>query len=187
MLANNIFSGLEPIFAASSRRRIRNWPGGIDIFDVEDYACRVFREQHGEALPPFFVRATDVAPEGHLAMQAVLQADVDGAIAKTVNVSADYPIRVFDGRLYETAYAKGLKAYTAFGLTLLPAKFCWGRKVRTKNAVPSPVPRISAIPELLEIHSRYVFSPLRESGKLAGFNPAHSLGRKRRLHEPADG
>ncbi len=44
-----------------------------------------------------------------------------------------------------------------------------------ENAARSPGRKISGIPDLSEIHSRYVFSPLWESGKLTDFNASAGI------------
>lgn len=115
LLANNVSSGLEPIFDFEYMRRIREADGGFGEARVGDYAYRQFRRQHGEgaALPDGFVRAGEIPPEAHLEMQAALQRYVDSAISKTINVPQDCSFDTFRN-IYEQAYAKGLKGCTAF-------------------------------------------------------------------------
>lgn len=115
LLANNVSSGLEPIYGFTYTRHIREAGGAIRSVRVEDYAYRLFRQLHGakSALPPFLVRAADIAPTDHLAMQAALQAHVDNSISKTINVPPNYPFAAFRS-LYENAYAQGLKGCTTF-------------------------------------------------------------------------
>ncbi|MBS4097015.1 MAG: adenosylcobalamin-dependent ribonucleoside-diphosphate reductase [Sulfuricella sp.] len=114
LLANNISSGLEPIYDFAYTRHIREASGAIRSAQVEDYAYRLFRQLHGTAaLPPALVRVSDIEPTAHLAMQAALQVHVDNAISKTINVPPDYPYQAFRS-LYESAYAQGLKGCTAF-------------------------------------------------------------------------
>lgn len=115
LLANNVSSGLEPIFDFEYERRIRKADGSFNTVSVGDYAFRQFRLQHGEnvALPGTFVRAREIPPEAHLEMQAALQQHVDNAISKTINVPRDYSFDAFRF-IYENAYAKGLKGCTVF-------------------------------------------------------------------------
>lgn len=115
LLANNVSSGLEPIYEYHYVRRVRKLSGGFDEYHVDDYAYRLFRALHGEQvpLPETFVRAGEIIPEAHLRMQAALQPYVDNAISKTVNIPADLDFTDF-GSLYETAFGMGLKGCTTF-------------------------------------------------------------------------
>jgi ribonucleoside-diphosphate reductase alpha chain len=115
LLAGNVSSGLEPVYAFTMRRRIRLVDGGETMVPVEDYAHRLYREKFGDtaALPPAFVTASQVSPMQQLAMQASLQRCVDNAISKTVNVPADCSFEDFRG-VYERAYQLGLKGCAAF-------------------------------------------------------------------------
>lgn len=115
LLANNVSSGLEPIYDYAYTRNIHDKDGKIHNYKVEDYACRLFYQSHesGTALPPAFVRATEIPPEAHLEMQAALQAHVDNSISKTINIPPDFPFESFRS-IYESAYAKGLKGCTTF-------------------------------------------------------------------------
>lgn len=115
LLANNVSSGLEPIFDFAYARRVREADGGFSKARVSDYAYRQYRLQFGEdiALTSAFVRAGEIPPEAHLEMQAALQNYVDSSISKTINVPRDYGFDAFRS-IYETAHAKGLKGCTTF-------------------------------------------------------------------------
>ncbi len=115
LLAGNVSSSLEPVYAFTLQRRIRQADGAEMTVAVEDYAHRLFRDRFGTAapLPAAFVTVAQVAPEAQLATQAALQRHVDNAISKTVNVPAEYGFEVFRS-LYERAYALGLKGCAAF-------------------------------------------------------------------------
>lgn len=114
LLANNVSSGLEPVYDFSYRRRVLEADGTYSEYELTDYAVALWRQLHGnEPLPPQFVRAHDVSPEAHLDMQAALQPYVDNAISKTINVPEDYDLDAFQG-LYQLAYDKGLKGCTTF-------------------------------------------------------------------------
>ncbi len=114
LLANNVSSGLEPAFAWTYRRRVREADGSLCEIAVEDYAHALWRSV-GEsgALPPAFVTASEVPPQAHLAMQAALQQHVDNAISKTVNLPASIGFAAFCD-IYQQAYALGLKGLTTF-------------------------------------------------------------------------
>ncbi len=114
LLANNVSSGLEPVFRFAYQRRMRDAQGALRLHPVEDYAHALFRERFGDAaLPPAFVDVADIPPSAHLAMQAALQAYVDSAISKTINVPRDYPYAAFRS-LYDDAFDRGLKGCTTF-------------------------------------------------------------------------
>lgn len=115
LLANNVSSGLEPVFDFSYRRRILGDDGKAGTYDLVDDAYRRWRERHGESetLPSCFVDARNLDPETHLEMQAALQPFVDNAISKTINVPEDFDFERFKS-LYELAYKKGLKGCTTF-------------------------------------------------------------------------
>jgi ribonucleoside-diphosphate reductase alpha chain len=115
LFANNVSSGIEPIFGLRYRRRILGGDGVASEHEVVDYAYDAWRSKHGEekAVPPIFVSAENVPVESQLDMQAALQPHVDNAISKTIQVPAEYPVEDFQ-RLYELAYDKGLKGCTTF-------------------------------------------------------------------------
>ncbi len=114
LLANNVSSGLEPVYAADSERQVRLADGVVRRVPVTDYACALYRRVHGgKALPPAYVRAEDVDPEEHLAMQAALQPWVDSAISKTISVPRDYSFEAFRS-IYERAHALRLKGCTTY-------------------------------------------------------------------------
>jgi ribonucleoside-diphosphate reductase alpha chain len=115
LLANNISSGLEPVYASRYERKVLNEDSATSTFELADYAWRLWRERKGSSapLPPAFLDAHDVAPRAHLAMQAALQPFVDSSISKTINVPEDYPFAAFKD-IYRLAFEQGLKGCTTF-------------------------------------------------------------------------
>ncbi len=115
LLAGNISSGLEPIFAASYTRKVLGVKGEAKEFILTDYGLAQWREAKGSAkgLPSGFVTAGDLPPTAHLAMQAALQPFVDNSISKTINVPEDCLFDDFQG-IYNLAYEKGLKGCTVY-------------------------------------------------------------------------
>ena len=114
LLANNISSGIEPVFSLVQKRRILQMGGSWIEKELEDYAWRLWRTTHpGEPPPDSFVTAEAVRPIDHLRMQAALQRHVDNAISKTINIPQDYPLSDF-GEIYRKAWQLGLKGCTTF-------------------------------------------------------------------------
>lgn len=115
LLANNVSSGIEPVFGLRSTRKILDRSGRYREFAVEDYAWRAWHAAGGaaQALPAAFVTARELPPLAHLDMQAALQPWVDNAISKTINVPADCPFGDFRA-LYDAAWRRGLKGCTLF-------------------------------------------------------------------------
>ena len=115
LLAGNVSSGLEPVFAFSYRRNILRPDGSRDQEEVEDAAWRRFRAVKGseQPLPEAFVTAADLRPEEHLAMQAAVQRYVDASVSKTVNLPQETPFEAFKD-LYRSAWEQGCKGCTTY-------------------------------------------------------------------------
>jgi ribonucleoside-diphosphate reductase alpha chain len=114
LLANNISSGIEPVFDFNFARNVLNTDGTTTRYHLRDYAYERWRAQWGDgSLPDFFIDARSLDPEAHLDMEAAIQPYVDNAISKTINVPREYDFAAFR-RLYERAHEKGLKGCTTF-------------------------------------------------------------------------
>ena len=114
LLANNISSGLEPVYDFCYSRRVLELDGSYKTYELSDYAFQLYRARFGAAkLPRAFVDAHQLPPAAHLAMQAALQPHVDNSISKTINVPVDYAFAEFKD-IYAQAYAQGLKGCTTF-------------------------------------------------------------------------
>jgi ribonucleoside-diphosphate reductase alpha chain len=115
LLAGNVSSGLEPIFAASYGRKILDENGNPEELCLMDYAVRLWRDMTGNKkdFPPAFVTVSDLPVHAHIDMQAAMQPFVDNSISKTINVPEDYPFSEFR-EIYDAAYEKGLKGCTTF-------------------------------------------------------------------------
>ncbi|GMR18800.1 MAG: hypothetical protein BMS9Abin33_1243 [Gammaproteobacteria bacterium] len=114
LLANNISSGIEPVFSFQQQRKILQSDGHYNKYNLEDAAQRLWQQlQPGTPPPDYFVSAADISPSDHINMEATLVPYVDNSISKTINLSPDFPFEDFQS-LYETAYDKGLKGCTTF-------------------------------------------------------------------------
>jgi ribonucleoside-diphosphate reductase alpha chain len=114
LLAGNVSSGIEPIFAPTYRRAVLDETGLVREFELTDFSIKLWRGlgHNDQDLPSVFVTARDLPVSAHLEMQAALQPHVDNAISKTLNVPEECSFKEFR-RIYETAYDKGLKGCTA--------------------------------------------------------------------------
>jgi ribonucleoside-diphosphate reductase alpha chain len=115
LLAGNVSSGVEPVFAYSYTRKILQPDGTKREEQVEDYALRVWREVKGDAPPPqeLFVSAQTLSPSDHLTMQATAQALIDSSISKTVNCPEDISFGAF-ADIYTEGYHLGCKGLTTY-------------------------------------------------------------------------
>ena len=115
LLAGNVSSGLEPIFAASYTRKVLVGNETAKDFVLTDNALHRWRERSGQTkgLPVGFVTAPELSVRAHVAMQAALQPFVDNSISKTINVPSDCPFSEFK-QIYDLAYDRGLKGCTTF-------------------------------------------------------------------------
>ena len=104
LAADNVSSGIEPVFAYSAERKVRG-PAGMQTETVEDYGAR-FLGVRGK-------RTADVTVGEHLAVLATAYAHVDSAVSKTLNVSDDVGWEDFK-RVYRDAWNAGCKGCTTF-------------------------------------------------------------------------
>jgi ribonucleoside-diphosphate reductase alpha chain len=115
LLAGNVSSGLEPVFADTYTRKVLSEEGKPQDFVLTDHALALWRRRTGAmtAVPDEFVTASELPARDHLDMQAALQPLVDNSISKTINVPVDCPFSEFRN-VYELAYDRGLKGCTTF-------------------------------------------------------------------------
>ncbi len=115
LFADNISSGLEPVFAFSYTRHVLMPDGTRRSEEVTDHALRLWRRMRGEdtPLPDYFVDAQTLRPTDHVRMQAVVQEYIDSSISKTINVPVDMPFEDFKD-VYLEAYGLGCKGCTTY-------------------------------------------------------------------------
>ncbi|MDH5436655.1 MAG: ribonucleoside-diphosphate reductase, adenosylcobalamin-dependent, partial [Gammaproteobacteria bacterium] len=115
LLANNISSGLEPVFGLHYSRRLLDADGSFTTYELVDYAVMQWKILKGKdiPLPDVFLKQGCVSPEAQLTIQAALQPYIDNAISKTINVPKNYSFDAFKD-VYKMAYKKGLKGCTTF-------------------------------------------------------------------------
>ncbi len=115
LLAGNISSGAEPIFAADAIRTILDALGTPRTLTVTDYAVALWRRQSGRphGLPPAFQPARAIAPADQLAMLAALQTHTDQSISKTILLPPGATTAMV-ADIFIRAHALGLKGCTVF-------------------------------------------------------------------------
>ena len=115
LLADNVSSGLEPVFSFAYTRNILMPDGTRRTEEVSDYAYRLFRKMFGDhaELPDYFVDAQRLSPADHVVMQAACQKHVDASISKTINCPEDISFSAFKD-VYLQAYELGCKGCTTY-------------------------------------------------------------------------
>lgn len=104
MCADNVSSGIEPVFSAVTQRPV-NTPDGPVIVSMRDYALETFGTEPRVA--------SEVTAQEHVDVLIVASHHVDSAVSKTCNVDGRMPWRDFKG-LYLAAYEGGAKGCTTF-------------------------------------------------------------------------
>jgi ribonucleoside-diphosphate reductase alpha chain len=141
LLAENVSSGIEPVFACTYKRKITKPDGTQSEEIVEDYAHRLYRQKFGNGpLPDYFVNAQELSPQSHIAVQAATQKFVDSSISKTVNCPADISFDAFKD-VYLDAYRQGCK-----GCTTWRPNDITGSILSVEEPRKSPAPKLEAVP-----------------------------------------
>ncbi|MBT7768807.1 MAG: ribonucleoside-diphosphate reductase, adenosylcobalamin-dependent, partial [Rhodospirillales bacterium] len=115
LFADNVSSGLEPVFSFKYTRQVLMPDGTRKEEEVSDYAYRMFRRIKGDntPLPDYFVDAQGLNPNDHLVMQATVQTYVDSSISKTINCPEEISFENFKD-IYIRAYELGCKGCTTY-------------------------------------------------------------------------
>ena len=104
MCADNVSSGLEPVFAYRTERMV-NMPGGARKVTIDDYGVSKFGH-YGKT-------SSKVTANEHVRVLCVATRNVDSAVSKTCNVSPDMPWEDFKD-IYMQAWKGGAKGCTTF-------------------------------------------------------------------------
>ncbi len=115
LLADNVSSGLEPVFSFKYARHVTMPDGSRREEQVTDYAYRLYRRMFGDGAPltDAFVDAQGLTPNDHLVMQAAVQKYVDSSISKTINCPEGISFDVFKD-VYTQAFDLGCKGCTTY-------------------------------------------------------------------------
>src|SRR5438094_726381 len=180
LFADNVSSGIEPVFSFRHTRNMLIPDGTHREEEVADYAYRLFRREKGELapLPDYFVDAQVLSPEDHVIMQATVQKHVDSSISNTINLPAEIPFESFKD-IYRQAYALGCKGCTTYrpnevtGAVLAVSDEAPSTQVAPRQPeLPLPVPRPAASPRPADIFEAggvvYMTQPLSGPEALPG-------------------
>ena len=115
LLADNVSSGIEPVFSFKYSRHILMEDGTRREEEGSDYAFRLYRRLYGSeaALPDSFVSAQELSPHDHLVMQATVQEYIDSSISKTINCPESISFDEFKD-IYLQAFDLGCKGCTTY-------------------------------------------------------------------------
>ncbi len=110
-----VTSGVEPIFATSYNRRVKQNDGYGKTFDEYTVYHPVIKELFGgdEDLPEYVVTAHNIDPFFRVKMQSVIQKYIDSSISSTVNLAEDITVDTV-AKIYMTAYKANLKGITVY-------------------------------------------------------------------------
>jgi len=183
LFADNVSSGIEPVFSFRHTRNVLMPDGTRREEEVSDYAYRLFRRVKGEfaPLPDYFIDAQALTPEDHVVMQAAVQKYVDSSISKTINVPAEIPFERFKD-VYLQAYALGCKGCTTYRpnevtgavLEVKPETplAAAGRQAARQPELPLPAPAPAVSPKPADIFEAggvvYMTQPLSRPEALPG-------------------
>jgi ribonucleoside-diphosphate reductase alpha chain len=180
LFADNVSSGIEPIFSFRHTRNVLMPDGARREEEVADYAYRLFRRLKGELapLPDYFVDAQVLSPEDHVLMQATVQKYVDSSISKTINVPAEIPFDRFKD-VYRQAYALGCKGCTTYrpnevtgAVLAVKEETPSARLAASQPELPLPPPAPVAPPKPADIFEAggvvYMTQPLNRPEALPG-------------------
>lgn len=104
LAADNISSGIEPVYATSIVRTVQGFDGPTQV-ELEDYAYRVYGIE-GKT-------AEQCSAHNHLKVLEIATKYVDSAVSKTINVNPDMPWDEFKS-IYTEAWKAGCKGVTTF-------------------------------------------------------------------------
>jgi len=110
-----VTSGVEPIFATSYTRRVKENDSYGKYFREYKVYHPTIKKLFGtdEQLPDHVVTAHNIDPFFRVNMQGVIQKYIDSSISSTVNLAEDITVETV-AEIYMTAYKSGLKGITVY-------------------------------------------------------------------------
>ena len=110
-----VTSGVEPIFATSYKRRVKENDGYGKSFKEYKVYHPIIGKLFGsdDNLPDHVVTAHHIDPYFRVRMQGMIQQYIDSSISSTVNLAEDITVETV-ADIYMTAYEAGLKGITVY-------------------------------------------------------------------------
>ena len=110
-----VTSGVEPIFATSYKRRVKENDGYGKSFKEYTVYHPIIEKlfETDENLPEFVVTAHNIDPYFRVRMQGAIQQYIDSSISSTVNLAENIDVNTI-ADIYMTAYQAGLKGITVY-------------------------------------------------------------------------
>ena len=110
-----VTSGVEPIFATSYNRRVKENDGYGKSFKEYTVYHPIIKKLFGndQNLPNYVVTAHNIDPYFRVKMQGTIQKYIDSSISSTVNLANDITVNTI-ADIYMTAYEAGLKGITVY-------------------------------------------------------------------------
>ena len=110
-----VTSGVEPIFATSYKRRVKENDGYGKSFKEYTVYHPIIETLFGtdENLPEHVVTAHNIDPYFRVKMQGAIQKYIDSSISSTVNLAENITVETI-ADIYMTAYEAGLKGITVY-------------------------------------------------------------------------
>ena len=114
-IVSRVTSGIEPIFATSYKRRVKQNDGYGKSFNEYKVYHPIIGKLFGsdEDLPDYVVTAHNIDPYFRVKMQGVIQEYIDSSISSTVNLAEEITVETV-ADIYMTAYEAGLKGITVY-------------------------------------------------------------------------
>ena len=180
LVADNVSSGVEPVFALAYTRKVLQPDGSRVEEEVSDYALRRYRAIRGEdaPLPDYFVTAQELSPAEHVRMQAAVQRYVDSAISKTVNVPEDIGFEAFQ-EVYLDAYRSGCKGCTTYRPNSITGSVLEVKPVEPVKQSSPPEPELMVRSEKLTGATYKLRWPDSEHAMYVTINDIEQDGRRR--------
>ncbi len=159
-----VTSGIEPIFATSYTRRVKENTNYDDTFREYTVYHPVIKNLFGtdKELPAYVVTSHTIDPYFRVRMQGVIQKYIDSSISSTVNLPEQVTVGTV-GDIYLRAYHEGLKGITVYregsreGILISDIKGDAKTAEASAGAVPMEAPGIgSAVADsTAKIHPRH--------------------------------
>lgn len=146
-----VTSGIEPIFATSYKRRVKENTGyGNNFKEYTVYHPTIEKLfETDKNLPDYVNTAHDIDPYFRVKMQGIVQKYVDSSISSTVNLAEDISVDTI-ADIYMKAYKAGLKGITVYREGSREGILLTNKKETEKNAETLALNKSSKIAEKKE-------------------------------------